>query len=52
MLRKLKQVTDWRNVIVFFQDLYRKLLEAESEGILEDADMTKVERLILDPHTR
>ena len=33
----------------FFQDLYRKLLEAESEGILDDVDMLKVEKLILDP---
>ena len=31
------------------QDLYRKLLEAESEGILDDVDMTKVEKLILYP---
>ena len=32
-----------------FQDLYRKLLEAESEGILDDVDMAKVEKMILDP---
>ena len=32
-----------------FQDLYRVLLEAESEGILDDVDMAKVEKLILDP---
>ena len=31
-----------------FQDLYRKLLEAESEGILDDVDMLGVEKLILD----
>ena len=29
-----------------FQDLYRKLLEAESEGILDDIDMFEVEKLI------
>ena len=32
---------------VCFQDLYRVLLEAESEGILDDVDMTEVEKLIL-----
>ena len=32
-----------------FQDLYRYLLDAESKGILDDVDMTQVERLILDP---
>ena len=37
------------NVSLSFQDLYRILLEVESEGILEDVDMTKVEKLILDP---
>ena len=37
------------DVSLSFQDLYRILLEAESEGILEDVDMTKVEKLILDP---
>ena len=36
-------------MLTFFQDLYRVLLEAESEGILDDVDMTKVEKLILDP---
>ena len=34
---------------LYFQDLYRVLLEAESEGVLDDVDMTKVEKLILDP---
>ena len=34
-----------------FQDLYRVLLEAESEGILDNVDMTQVEKLILDPKT-
>ena len=29
--------------------MYRILLEAESEGILDDVDMTEVEKLILDP---
>ena len=33
---------------LLFQDLYRALLEAESEGILDDVNMTEVERLILD----
>ena len=33
-----------------FQDLYRVLLEAEIDGILEDVDMAKVEKLILDPN--
>ena len=39
--------------ILYFslQDLYRILLEAESEGILGDVDMTQVEKLILDPKT-
>ena len=32
-----------------FQDLYRNLLEAESEGILDDVDMAEVEKFILDP---
>ena len=31
------------------KDLYRILLTAESEGILDDVDMTRVEKLILDP---
>ena len=30
-----------------FQDLYRVLLEAESDGILKDVDLDKVEDLIL-----
>ena len=34
---------------LYFQDLYRKLLEAESDGILHDVDMLEVEKLILDP---
>ena len=34
---------------IFFQDLYRVLLEAESAGIMDDVDMTKVEELILNP---
>ena len=38
------------NVYIYFQDFYQKLLEAESEGILEDVDMTGVEKLILDPN--
>ena len=29
------------------QDLYRVLLEAESEGILDDTNMFEVEKLIL-----
>ena len=29
--------------------MYRKLLEAESDGILGDVDMVEVEKLILDP---
>ena len=37
------------DVSLSFQDLYRILLEAESEGILEDVDMMEVEKLILDP---
>ena len=32
-----------------FQDLYRALLEAESEGNLDDVDMLEVERQILNP---
>ena len=32
-----------------FQDLYRILLEAESEGILTGVDMAEVEKFILDP---
>ena len=32
-----------------FQDLYRILLEAESEGILGDVKMAEVEKLILNP---
>ena len=41
----------WRNVLELFsfQDLYRTLLSTEWEGILEDVDMTRVEKLILDP---
>ena len=35
--------------LINFQDLYRILLKAESEGILDDVDMTQVEKLILDP---
>ena len=35
----------------FFQDLYRKLLEAESEGILDNVDMLEVEKLILGPES-
>ena len=31
--------------------MYRILLEAESEGILDDVDMMEVEKLILDPKT-
>ena len=31
----------------YFQDLYRVLLEADSEGILDDVDLEKVEELIL-----
>ena len=31
-----------------FSGFYGILLEAESEGILDDADMMEVERLILD----
>ena len=34
---------------IFFQDLYRILLEAESKGGLEGVDMTEVEELILNP---
>ena len=35
--------------IVFpFQDLYRALLEAESEAILYDVNMTEVEKLIFE----
>ena len=32
-----------------FQDLYRILLEVESKGTLDDVNMTRVEKLILDP---
>ena len=32
-----------------FQEFFRILLEAQSEGILDDTDMAEVERLILDP---
>ena len=34
---------------VCFQDLYRILLEAKSEGILDDVDMLEAEQLILNP---
>ena len=37
------------HTFISFQDLYRVLLEAESEVILDDVDMTQVEKLILDP---
>ena len=33
---------------ILFQDLYRILLEAELEGILEDVDMFEVEKLLFD----
>ena len=35
-----------------FQELYRTLLKAESDGILDGIDMTKVEKLILDPERK
>ena len=35
---------------VSFQDFYRVLLEAESDGILKEVDMIQVEKLILDPN--
>ena len=31
-----------------FQDLYRVLLTAESEGILDDVNMTQVKKLLLE----
>ena len=37
---------------ISFQDLYRKLLQAESDGILEDVNMLEVEKLILDPEAK
>ena len=49
MVTKLLQSLCKMTLHLYFQDLYRVLLEAESEGILEDVDMTKVEKLILNP---
>ena len=39
----------FKTILIYFQDLYRVLLEAESAGIMDDVDMTQVEKLILDP---
>ena len=38
-------------ILILFQlqHLYQTLLQAESEGILENVNMTQVEKLILDP---
>ena len=36
-----------QNLFINFQDLYRILLEADSERMLEDVDMVKVEKLLL-----
>ena len=39
----------FKTILIYFQDLYSVLLEAESAGIMDDVDLTKVEKLILDP---
>ena len=40
-----------RRYLISFQDLYRILLEADSEGMLLEVDMLGVEKLILNPGT-
>ena len=34
------------------QDLYRILLTAESEGLLDDVNMSRVEKVLLDPELK
>ena len=45
------QTYPFLNICISFQDLYRVLLEAESAGIMDDVDMTQVEKQILEPKT-
>ena len=45
-------IINFKAIFICIQEFYRTLLKAESEGNLTDVDMTKVEKIILDPERK